>query len=134
MKNKFGWSRYFAYFLIFLALTGCHSTKRRTEQRAKERVTQFVRFMSENKIEEAEELLSRELSQGETKEIFLESYDDQELKDSSIVITVDEIDFYRKDNKNKAVASLTVRNDKLDFTKMSSLPIKFERGDWYIGQ
>jgi hypothetical protein len=38
-----------------------------------------------------------------------------------------------EDDKNSGTASITVRNEKLDFTKIATLPIKFERGDWYIG-
>ena len=133
MINKFRWSRYFAYLVIPLALIGCSSVENRTEERAKERVIQFIHLMSANKIEEAEKLLSRQLKEGENKELFLESYDDWELKDTSIVITIDEVSFYRPGDKNKAMVSFTVRNDKFDFTKMVTMPIKYERGDWYLG-
>lgn len=133
MINKFGWSRYFAYLLIPLALIGCSSVENRTEERAKERVIQFVHLMSANKIEEAEKLLSRPLKEGENMELFLESYDDWELKDTSIVITIDEVSFYRPNDKNRALVSFTIRNDKVGFTKISSMPIRFERGDWYLG-
>jgi hypothetical protein len=133
MTNKFGWSRYLAYLVISLALIGCNSTKNRTEERAKERVIQFIHLMSANKIEEAEKLLTRQLREGENMELFIESFDDWELKDTSIVITVEEVSFYRPDDKNKAIVSFTVRNDKVDFTKMTSMPIKYEKGDWYLG-
>ena len=133
MRNKFKWSRYFAYLLISLALIGCNRTKNRTEDRAKERVTQFIRLMSENRIEEAEKLLSKELTESETRELFLDSYDNQEIKDPSIIISVDDITFDKKGGNNRAVVSISVRNDKLDFVKIASLPIKFEKGDWYIG-
>jgi hypothetical protein len=133
MRNKFRWSRSLSYLLIFFALIGCSSTKNRTEERAKDRVTQFIRLMSENRLEEAEKFLSRQLAEGESKELFLDSYDNWELKDSSIVITVDEITLNIKGDKNRAVASIYINNDKLSFTKVADMPLKFERGDWYIG-
>jgi hypothetical protein len=133
MRDKFKWSRYFAYVLISLALIGCNRTKNRTEDRAKERVTQFIRLMSEDRIEEAEKLLSKELTESETRELFLDSYDNREIKDSSIIISVDDITFDEKGGKNRAVVSISVRNDKLDFVKYATMPIKFEKGDWYIG-
>jgi hypothetical protein len=133
MINKFGWSRCFAYLLIPLALISCSSTKNRTEERAKERVIQFIHLMSANKIEEAEKLLARQLREGENLELFIESFDDGELKDTSIVITIDEVSFYRPNDKNKALVSLTIRNDKVGYTRMSSMPVKYEKGDWYLG-
>lgn len=133
MRDKLIPSRCLAYFLILLALIGCASTKKRTEERAKERVIQFIRFMSESRIEEAEKLLSKNLLETETRELFLDTYDNEELKDTSIVITIDDITYNKKDPKNRATVSITVRNDKLDYTKIATLPIKFERGDWYIG-
>ena len=131
MKNKLGWSRCLTCLLIFLALIGCSSTKNRTEKRAKERVIQFIRLMSANQIEEVEKLLSKQLLEDENKELFLNAYDNWQLKDSSIVIQVTHITF--EDDKNSGEASIHVRNEKLDFTKIATLPIKFERGDWYIG-
>jgi hypothetical protein len=132
MRNRSVWSMCFAYLLIFLALIGCSSTKNRTEERAKERVIQFIRLMSEDRIEEAEKLFTKYLAEAEVKELFLEGYDDRQLKDTSIVITVDGVDFSPR-NKNRATVSITVRNEKVDFTKMATIPVKFERGDWYIG-
>lgn len=131
MRNKFRWSRCLACLLIFFALIGCSSTKNRTKERAKERVIQFLRLMSANQTEEAEKLLSRELAEDENKELFLNAYDNWQLKDSSIVIKVTNITF--EDDKNKGTVSINVRNEKLGFTKIASMPIKFERGDWYIG-
>jgi hypothetical protein len=131
MKNKLGWSRCLTCLLVFLALIGCSSTKNRTEERAKERVIQFIRLMSANQIEEAEKLLSRQLLEDESKELFLNAYDNWQLKDSSIVIQVTHIAF--EDDKNIGEASIYVRNEKLGFTKIATLAIKFERGDWYIG-
>lgn len=131
MRNKFRWSGCLACLLIFFALIGCSSTKNRTKERAKERVIQFLRLMSANQTEEAEKLLSRELAEDENKELFLNAYDNWQLKDSSIVIKVTNITF--EDDKNKGTVSINVRNEKLGFTKIASMPIKFERGDWYIG-
>ena len=131
MRNKFRWSRCLACLLIFFALIGCSSTKNRTKERAKERVIQFLRLMSANQTEEAEKLLSRVLAEDENKELFLNAYDNWQLKDSSIVIKVTNITF--EDDKNKGTVSINVRNEKLGFTKIASMPIKFERGDWYIG-
>lgn len=133
MKNRFISSIYFACLLIAVVLVSCSGTKNRTEERAKERVTQFLRAMSEDRIEEAEKLLTRELAESETKELFLDSYDNWQLKDTSIVINVSDITFHPKDEKNRAMAQVTVHNEKIRFTKMASIPIKFERGDWYIG-
>ena len=122
----------FAFLLIFLALIGCSSTENRTEERAKERVTQFIRLMSENRIEEAEKFLSTYLAESETKELFLDSYDVWQFKDTSIVINVHGVTFHVKD-KNKATVTFTIHNEKLGFTRHTNLPVKFERGDWYIG-
>jgi hypothetical protein len=120
MRNKFRWSRCLICLLIFFALIGCSSTKNRTEKRAKERVIQFLRLMS-----------AKQLLEDESKELFLNAYDNWQLKDSSIVIKVTHITF--EDDKNSGTVSIHVRNEKLDFTKIATLPIRFERGDWYIG-
>ncbi|MFQ6033076.1 MAG: hypothetical protein ACE5K2_09175 [Candidatus Zixiibacteriota bacterium] len=133
MRNRFIPSKCFTLTLIFVALIGCGSTKNRTEERAKERVFQFLRLMTEDRMEEAEKLLSRELSRSETKELFLDGYDNRELKDTSIVINVTDVTFHVKGDKNKAVVSVIVRNEKIGFTKMATVPVKFEKGDWYIG-
>ena len=133
MRNRFISSICFAYLLIFLALIGCGSTENRTEERARERVTQFIRLMSENRIEEAEKFLSRYLAESETKELFLDSYDLWQFKDTSLVINVYDLTFYRKDDKNRATVTFTIHNEKIGFTRQGNLPVKFERGDWYIG-
>ena len=132
MRNRFISSICFASLLIFLALIGCSSTKNRTEERAKERVTRFIRLMSENQIEEAEKLLSRYLAESETKELFIDSYDVWQFKDTSIVIRVGSIIFHI-DDKNRATVTFTIHNEKLGFTRRANLPVKFEKGDWYIG-
>jgi hypothetical protein len=133
MRNRFIWPVCFASFLIVVGLISCSSTKKRTEERAKERVTQFIRLMSENRIEEAEKLLSRELTASETKELFMDSYDHWKLKDTSLVIDMHSVAFHIKDDKNRATVAFTVRNEKSGFTRHASLPVKFEKGDWYIG-
>jgi hypothetical protein len=133
MRNKPVFSPCLACLLSFVVLTSCGSIQNRTEQRAKDRVTQFIRLMSEDRIEEAEELLSRDLAEGESKELFLDSYDNWQLKDTSIVIEVGDLTFNVKDDSNRAVMSLIVRNDRLQFAKRASMPLKFEKGDWYIG-
>ncbi|KPL03944.1 MAG: hypothetical protein AMJ73_04990 [candidate division Zixibacteria bacterium SM1_73] len=123
----------FTGLLIFVALFGCSSTQNRTEERAKERVIQFIRLMSGDRIEEAEKLLSRNRAQSEKMEFFLNTYDNPELKDTSIVIEIDDLTFAR-DDTNKAMVYITVRNEKLKFTKRASIYMKFEKGDWYIGE
>ena len=133
MRNRFISSLYLATLLSFAVLISCNSTEKRTEERAKERVTQFVRLMTEDRIEEAEEILSKELAEGETKELFLDSYDNWQLKDTSTVIEVGDLVYHVKDDTNRAVVSVTVRNEKVGFTKRASMPLKFEKGDWYIG-
>ena len=132
MRNRFLSSICFASLMIFLALISCSSTKNRTEERATERVTQFFRLMSENRIEEAEKLLTRYLAESETKELFLDAYDNWKFKDTSIVIRVDYITFHM-DDENIATVTFTIHNEKLGFTRHGNLPVKFERGDWYIG-
>lgn len=133
MRNRIPSSVCFTYLLIFITFIGCSNTKNRTEERAKERVTQFIRLMSEERIEEAEKLLSREFAESETKELFLDSYLLQELKDTSIVIEAGDISFHVKGDQNRAKISVSVRNEKAHYTKITSIPLKFERGDWYIG-
>ena len=133
MRKRFISSLYLATLLSFAVLISCDSTEKRTEERAKERVTQFVRLMTEDRIEEAEEILSKELAEGETKELFLDSYDNWQLKDTSTVIEVGDLMYHVKDDTNRAVVSVTVRNEKIGFTKRASMPLKFEKGDWYIG-
>ena len=133
MRKRFISSLYLATLLSFVVLISCNSTEKRTEERAKERVTQFVRLMTEDRIEEAEEILSKELAEGETKELFLDSYDNWQLKDTSTVIEVGDLMYHVKDDTNRAVVSVTVRNEKIGFTKRASMPLKFEKGDWYIG-
>ena len=132
MRNRFISSLCLVCLLSFVVLINCSSTKNRTQKRAKERVTQFMRLMSEERIEEAEKLLSGSLAKSETKELFLENQIDWEIRGRTIVINIDNITFH-PDDKNMAMVSLTVRNEEIRFTKITTLPLKFERGDWHIG-
>jgi hypothetical protein len=133
MRNRPVFYTCFACLLSLVILTSCGSIENKTEQRAKDRVIQFIRLMSEDRIEEAEEFLSKELAEGESKELFLDSYDNWQLKDTSIVIEVGDLTFNVKDDSNRAVVSLIVHNDRLQFAKRANMPLKFEKGDWYIG-
>ena len=133
MRNRITLSICFVYILIVIALIGCSSTEKRTEERAKERVAQFLRLMSENRLKEAEKLLSRYLSENETKELFLDSYDIWQLKGPDIVIQTEDVIPNERHDENKATVGFTIRNEKINFTRQGTLPVKFERGDWYIG-
>ncbi|MCK4385199.1 MAG: hypothetical protein KAW52_02940 [candidate division Zixibacteria bacterium] len=132
MRNRFISSLYPVCLLSFVVLISCSSTENRTQKRAKERVTQFIHLMSEERIEEAEKLLSGSLAKSETKELFLENQIDWEIRGRTIVINIDNITFH-PDDKNMAMVSLTVRSEEIRFTKITTLPLRFERGDWYIG-
>jgi hypothetical protein len=132
MKNK--WIRHgWIIFLISLILFGCYSNKNRTEKRARERVTQFVLLMATDRIEEAEKFLANDLVDSGNKELFLSSYDDWQLKDTtSLIIDIEEI-YFPKNRKDRALVSMTVHSEKTDFTKVVSMPIRYEKGDWYLG-
>jgi hypothetical protein len=132
MKNK--WIYHAGIiFLIYLLLFSCYSNKNRTEARARERVTQFVILMAKDRIEEAEKLLASELVDSGNKEFFLSSYDDWQLKDTtSLIINIDEI-YFPKKMKNRALVSMTIRSERNNFTKVASMPIRYEKGDWYLG-
>jgi hypothetical protein len=132
MKNK--WIYHAGLiFLISLLLFGCYSNKNRTEARAKERITQFVILMAKDRIEEAEKLLASELVDSGNKEFFLSCYDDSQLKDTtSLIINIDEI-YIPKNMKNRALVSMTIRSERSNFTKVVSMPIRYEKGDWYLG-
>jgi hypothetical protein len=128
MKNRW------IFFLVFLLLFNCYSNKNKTEERARERITQFVLLMATDQIEEVENLLSSGLMDSENKELFLSNFDDWQLKDTTdLIIDIQEIYIPEKNPKNRALISMTIRNEKNDFTKMVSMPIRYEKGDWYIG-
>ena len=128
MKNRW------IFFLVFLLFLGCYSNRNKTEERARERITQFVLLMATDQIEEAEKLLSSGLIDSENKELFLSNFDDWQLRDTAdIIIEIKHIYIPENDPKNRAMISMTIRNEKNDFTKMVSMPIRYEKGNWYIG-
>ena len=128
MKNKL------ILVLIPLLFFSCYSKKNKTESRAKERVTQFVMFMVKDQVDEAEKMLSSSLVDSGNKEFFLQSFDDYRLKDSSsVVIDNLEVLIPPKDKRNRAVAGFNLRSTKYDLTKMVSIPMMYEKGDWYLG-
>ena len=129
MKSKW-WIPFFA----FLFLLCCYSTKNKTEEKAKERIKQFVFLMATNQVEAAEKLLSSTLIDSENKEVFLSTFDNWELKDTTdITIDIKEIYIPEDDPQNRAMVSMIIRNEKNDFTKIISMPITYEKGNWYIG-
>ncbi|HEX7402165.1 MAG TPA: hypothetical protein VF369_08300 [candidate division Zixibacteria bacterium] len=122
------------FVLIPLLFFSCYSKKNKTETRAKERVTQFVMLMVKDQVGEAEKMLSRSLTDSGNKEFFLQSFDDYRLKDSaSVVIEINEILIPPKDKKNRALVSMNIRSTKYDLTKIVSIPLMYEKGDWYLG-
>jgi hypothetical protein len=128
--------RYLWIFLIVLLLVplSCYSKKNKTENRARERVTKFVFLMVKDKVEEAEELLASGMIYSGNKELFLASFDNWQLKDTTdVVIEFQHIFIPEDDPGNRALISMTVRSQKNDFTKMVSMPVTYEKGDWYIG-
>ncbi len=128
MKNKW------IFLLIFLLLFSCYGKKNKTETRARERVTQFVMFMVKDQLGEAEKMLSSSLVDSGNKEFFLQSFDDYRLKDTaSVVIEIVEIIIPPKDKKNRAKVGMNLRSTKYDLTKIVSIPIMYEKGDWYLG-
>ena len=122
------------FFLIPLLLFGCYSNKNKTEEKARERIKEFVFLMATDRFEEAEGLLSSGLADSESKEIFLSNFDNPQLKDTTdLIINVEQIYMPPNDPKNRAMVSMTIRNEKNDFTKIISMPIRYEKGNWYIG-
>jgi len=129
MRN--GWIFFLAVLLIF---AGCYSNKNKTEERARERITQFIFLMAKDQIEEAEKLLASDLIDSGNKELFLSSFDNPQLKDTTdIVIEIQHIYIPEDDPKNRAMVSMIIRSEKNNFTKVVSMPITYEKGDWYIG-
>jgi len=120
--------------LLPLLLFGCHSMENKTEERARERIKEFVFLMATDRFEEAEAMLSSDLADSESKEVFLSNFDNQQLKDTTdIIVDVSQIYVPPEDPKNRAMVSMTVRSEKNDFTKIISMPIRYEKGNWYIG-
>ncbi len=130
MKLKNRW----IIFLVFLLLFGCYSNKNKTEERAKERITQFLYLMAKDQIEEAEKLLVSDLLNSENKEFFLSNFDVKQFKDTTdIIIEFKQIYVPEDDPKNRAKVSMIIRSEKYNLTRVISLAIRYERGDWYIG-
>jgi len=128
MKNRW------IFFLVFLLLFGCYSNKNKTEERAKERITQFLFLMATDQIEEAEKLLTSELLDSENKEFFLSNFDKPQFKDTTdIIIEIRQVYIPENDPKNRAMVSMIIRSEKNNFTRVVSLAIRYEKGDWYIG-
>jgi hypothetical protein len=122
------------FVLIPLLLFSCCSKKNKTEARARERVTQFVMFMIKDQVGEAEKMLSSSLVDSGNKEFFLQTFDDYRLKDSaSVVIENMEVFIPPKEKKNRAMVGFNLRSTKYDLTKIVSIPIRYEKGDWYLG-
>jgi hypothetical protein len=113
------------FLVVILLLFGCYSTKNRTEKRAKERVMQFMFLMTQDRIGEAEKLLAYDLVDSGNKEFFLSNFDD-------LKIEIQEI-YFPKNIKNRALVSMTIRSEKSGFSKIISMPIRYEKGDWYLG-
>jgi len=133
MKNK--WIHYVYMFLLgFLLFSGCYSNRNKTEERAKERVTQFILFMANNQFDAAEKLLSSEMIDSENKELFLSNFDDWQLKDTAnLKIDIQEIFIPKKEKKNRALVSMIISNVNNNFSKVVSMPIRYEKGDWFLG-
>lgn len=122
------------FILACLVILGCYSKKYKTEERAKQRVTEFVMLMAEDRVEAAEELLAYGMIYGGSKELFLSSFDNWQLKDTAnVVIEFHHIYIPEDDPKNRAMVSMTIKSQTHSFTKMVSMPITYEKGDWYIG-
>ncbi len=120
--------------LAFLLLFGCYSNKNKTEEKARERITQFVFLMATDQVEEAEKLLASALIDSENKEIFLSNFDNWQLKDTTdIIIDIDQIYIPENDPQNRAKVSMTITSQKNEFTKIASISLTYEKGDWYIG-
>jgi hypothetical protein len=79
-------------------------------------------------------MLSSSLVDSGNKEFFLQSFDDYRLKDSaSLVIDIQEVFIPPKEKRNRAIVGMNIRSTKYDLTKVISIPILYEKGDWYLG-
>ena len=130
LRMRYQW----IFLLALLLVLGCYSKKNKTEERARERITQFITLMVEDRVEAAEELLATKMIYSGNKELFLSSFDNWQLKDTAdVVIDIKQIYIPEDDPLNRAMVSMTVRSEKNNFTKMVNMPITYEKGDWYIG-
>ncbi|KPL01320.1 MAG: hypothetical protein AMJ91_00100 [candidate division Zixibacteria bacterium SM23_73_3] len=122
------------FFLVSLLLFSCYSDKNKTEERAKERITRFLYLMAIDQVEEAEKLLDRDLKDSENTEFFLSNFDKQEFKDTTdMIIEFEQILIPENDPKNRAMVSMIIRSEKNNWTRVVSMPVRYEKGDWYIG-
>jgi hypothetical protein len=117
-----------------LVILGCYSKKNKTEERVKQRVTEFIMLMVKDRVEAAEELLSHGMTYGGNKELFLSSFDNWQLKDTSDVT----IEFYQiyipeDDPQDRAMVNMVVKGHTHNFTKLVNMSLIYEKGDWYIG-
>jgi hypothetical protein len=134
MNNKWINHKWIILLLGLLLFCGCYSNRNKTEERAKERVTQFILFMATNQFDAAEKLLSSEMVDSENKELFLSNFDDWQLKDTaSLKIDIQEVFIPKKEKKNRALVSMTISNVNNNFSKIVSMPIRYEKGDWFLG-
>jgi hypothetical protein len=122
------------FVLACLVIMGCYSQKNKTEERAKQRVTEFVMLMAKDQVEAAEELVANGMIYSGNKELFLSSFDNWQLKDTAdVVIEFNHVYIPEDDPKNRAMVSMTIRSLANNFTKIVSMPLTYEKGDWYIG-
>jgi hypothetical protein len=129
MRNKW------IYLLVVLLLLNCYSKKNKTEERARQRVTEYIQLALTDHWEEAEKYLTAGIRDSENKEVLLNSLDVWQLKDTSkVAIEIQSVFIPENDPKQRALVSLSIRNVETDYTRMISTPVRFERGDWYIGQ
>jgi hypothetical protein len=129
MKNKW------MFLLLILLIFSCYSRENKTEERGTQRVTEFIQLALTDHWEEAEAYLSRSMADSENKEVLLQNFDTWQLKDTSKVdIVIEGVFIAENDPKERALVSFQIINVETNFTKIASMPIRYERGDWYIGQ
>jgi hypothetical protein len=129
MRNKW------IFLLVVLVLFNCYSKNNKTPERAEQRITEFLQLALTEQWEAAEKYMSKRLADSENKELFLSTLDTWQLKDTSLVeINIEDVYIPEDDPRQRALASLNIRNVETNYTKMASMPIIYERGDWYIGQ
>lgn len=129
MQNKW------IFLLVVLLFLGCYSKKNMTEERARQRVTEFVKLALTEQWELADSYLSKGLLDSESREIFFNNFDAWQLKDTlQVEIEIQSVYIPENDPRHRALVSLSIRNVVVSYTKMASMPIIYERGDWHIGQ
>lgn len=122
------------FLLIFLLFFSCYSKKNKTEERARERITEFLYLVLTDNWEKAEEYLSTGLLDSENKEVFFSNFENWQLRDTANVeIVIEQVYIPEDDPKDRAKISMVIRNVEINYTKMASMPIRYEKGDWYIG-